>query len=182
MCRCTMSPSDAIAASSDLAPKEWRLSEFGTGAIRTPPGRSRLGESLPMIGRLPGDSEAERTERCAHQAQRSVRDSAVRVSDSIAADILRDWRVGRQAENTARHAGGLPATPYPQRSAKVHIPDIETETERRHEINVRIADRAILRRMSGNEAAAFSGIMNEGGHATVVSDKAKNSAHRQAAC
>ncbi len=49
-----------------------------------------LGESLPMIGRLLGHSELETTARYAHLAQDSVRDAAVRVSDSIAADFLVD--------------------------------------------------------------------------------------------
>ena len=47
-----------------------------------------LGESLPMIGRLLGHANVETTARYAHLSQDSVRDSAVRVSDSIAADIL----------------------------------------------------------------------------------------------
>ena len=47
-----------------------------------------LGESLPMIGRLLGHAEVETTARYAHLAEDSVRDAAVRVSDSIAADIL----------------------------------------------------------------------------------------------
>ena len=47
-----------------------------------------LGESLPMIGRLLGHTQVETTARYAHLAKDSVHDSAVRVSDSIAADIL----------------------------------------------------------------------------------------------
>ena len=47
-----------------------------------------LGESLPMIGRLLGHTQVETTARYAHLAQDSVRESAVRVADSIAADIL----------------------------------------------------------------------------------------------
>ncbi len=47
-----------------------------------------LGESLPMIGRLLGHANVETTARYAHLSQDSVRDSAIRVSDSIAADIL----------------------------------------------------------------------------------------------
>ena len=49
-----------------------------------------LGESLPMIGRLLGHANVETTARYAHLSQDSVRDSAVRVSDSIAADLLVD--------------------------------------------------------------------------------------------
>ena len=47
-----------------------------------------LGESLPMIGRLLGHSEAQTTERYAHLASDWVRESAVRISESIGADIL----------------------------------------------------------------------------------------------
>ena len=46
-----------------------------------------LGESLPMIGRLLGHTQVETTARYAHLAEDSVRGSAVRVSDSIAADL-----------------------------------------------------------------------------------------------
>ncbi len=53
-----------------------------------------LGEGLPMIGRLLGHTQVETTARYAHLAQHSVRESAVRVSDSIAADILGDYRGG----------------------------------------------------------------------------------------
>ncbi len=49
-----------------------------------------LGESLPMIGRLLGHTQVETTARYAHLAEDSVRDSAVRISDSIAADLLID--------------------------------------------------------------------------------------------
>ncbi len=47
-----------------------------------------LGESLPMIGRLLGHTQVETTARDAHLAQDSARESAVRVADSIAKDIL----------------------------------------------------------------------------------------------
>ena len=50
-----------------------------------------LGESLPMIGRLLGHTQVETTARYAHLAQDSVRDSAVRVADSIAGDFLADY-------------------------------------------------------------------------------------------
>ena len=49
-----------------------------------------LRESLPMSGRLLGHTQVETTARYAHLAQESVRESAMRVSESIAADILRD--------------------------------------------------------------------------------------------
>ena len=57
-----------------------------------------LGESLPMIGRLLGHTQVETTARYAHLAQDSVRESAVRVSDSIAGDLLRKYRC---SENVA---------------------------------------------------------------------------------
>ena len=47
-----------------------------------------LGESLPMIGRLLGHTQVETTARYAHLAQDSVRESAVRVAESIAGDVL----------------------------------------------------------------------------------------------
>lgn len=47
-----------------------------------------LGENLPMIGRLLGHSELQATERYAHLDRDWVRDAAVRISESIAADIL----------------------------------------------------------------------------------------------
>ena len=52
-----------------------------------------LGESLPAIGRLLGHSRVETTARYAHLADDSVRQTAIRISDSIAEDILgEDWR------------------------------------------------------------------------------------------
>ena len=47
-----------------------------------------LGESPPMIGRLLGYTQVETTARYAHLAEDSVRESAVRVSESIAVDFL----------------------------------------------------------------------------------------------
>ena len=47
-----------------------------------------LGESLPMIGRLLGHSEVETTARYAHLAPDSVQQSAERIAESIAADLL----------------------------------------------------------------------------------------------
>ena len=47
-----------------------------------------LGESLPMIGRLLGHTQVETTARYAHLAKVSVRESAVRVSDSIGRYVL----------------------------------------------------------------------------------------------
>ena len=52
-----------------------------------------LGETLPAIGRLLGHSRVETTARYAHLADASVRQVAIRISDSIADDILgEDWR------------------------------------------------------------------------------------------
>ena len=50
-----------------------------------------LGEGLPMIGKLLGHARVETTARYAHLARDSVRESAIRVSDSIAADILKGY-------------------------------------------------------------------------------------------
>ena len=50
-----------------------------------------LGESLPMIGRLLGHTQVETTARYAHLAEDSVKESAVRVADSIAGDILLNY-------------------------------------------------------------------------------------------
>ena len=47
-----------------------------------------LGESLPMIGRLLGHTQVETTAKYTHLTQDSMRDSAARVADSIAEDIL----------------------------------------------------------------------------------------------
>ena len=47
-----------------------------------------LGESLPMIGKLLGHSQVETTARYAHLARDSVHESAARIANSIAADIL----------------------------------------------------------------------------------------------
>ncbi len=47
-----------------------------------------LGENLPMIGRLLEHSELQATERYAHLDRDWVRDAAVRISESIAADVL----------------------------------------------------------------------------------------------
>ena len=47
-----------------------------------------LGESLPMIGRLLGHTQVETTARYAHLARDSVQESAARIAESIAADIL----------------------------------------------------------------------------------------------
>ena len=50
-----------------------------------------LGESLPAIGKLLGHSQVETTARYAHLARDSVREAAVRISDSIAADAFRRY-------------------------------------------------------------------------------------------
>ena len=63
-----------------------------------------LGEPLPMIGKLLGHTKIQTTARYAHLAMDSVREAAVTVSDSIAADILpedmpppRRWRRARSS-------------------------------------------------------------------------------------
>ena len=48
-----------------------------------------LGESLPMIGRMLGHTQVETTARYAHLARDSVQESAARIAESIAADILK---------------------------------------------------------------------------------------------
>ena len=72
-----------------------------------------LGENLPMIGRLLGHSELQATERYAHLDRDWLREAAVRISESIAADILTGYP-GRQGEL-------LPAAP------RTHV--IEEEVE-----------------------------------------------------
>ena len=47
-----------------------------------------LGESLTMIGKLLGHSDIETTARYAHLAHDSIHETAERIADSIAADIL----------------------------------------------------------------------------------------------
>ena len=80
-----------------------------------------LGVSLPMIGRLLGHSEAQTTERYAHLAGDWVRESAVRISDSIAADMLPGYSGGQQG-TSAQGCGpavndddttGVPVFPAP---------------------------------------------------------------------
>ena len=63
-----------------------------------------LGENLPMIGRLLGHSELQATERYAHLDRGWVRDAAVRISESIAADVLTGYP-RRETTPFPRHAG-----------------------------------------------------------------------------
>ena len=72
-----------------------------------------LGENLPMIGRLLGHSELQATERYAHLERNWVREAAVRISESIAADFLAEYP-GRQGES-------LPAAP------RSHVAEEEIE-------------------------------------------------------
>ena len=51
-----------------------------------------LGENLPMIGRLLRHSELQATERYAHLDKDWVSEAAVRISESIAADVLIGYR------------------------------------------------------------------------------------------
>ena len=50
-----------------------------------------LGESLPAIGKLLGHARVETTSRYAHPARDSVREAALEVSESIAADVLKGY-------------------------------------------------------------------------------------------
>lgn len=50
-----------------------------------------LGEGLPMIGRLLGNTQMETTARYAHLAEGSVKEAALRVSESTAADMLKGY-------------------------------------------------------------------------------------------
>ena len=66
-----------------------------------------LGENLPMIGRLLGHSELQATERYAHLDRDWIRDAAVRISESIAADVLTGYPGHR--EGALAGGGGWPA-------------------------------------------------------------------------
>ena len=46
-----------------------------------------LGESLPMIGKLLGHAKVQTTARYAHLGRHSVKLAAVRISDSLEADM-----------------------------------------------------------------------------------------------
>ena len=46
-----------------------------------------LGESLPMIGKLRGHAKVQTTARYAHLGRNSVKVAAVRISDSLEADL-----------------------------------------------------------------------------------------------
>ncbi|MDE0281281.1 MAG: tyrosine-type recombinase/integrase [Gammaproteobacteria bacterium] len=61
-----------------------------------------LGESLPAIGRLLGHRRVETTARYAHLGRNAVREAAVRISNSIAGDVLPGYSM-------AEDAGGVPA-------------------------------------------------------------------------
>ncbi len=62
-----------------------------------------LGESLPMIGKLLGHSRIETTARYAHLARDSVQESAARIADSIAADIMGGrWKCSGPAWSVSR--------------------------------------------------------------------------------
>ena len=47
-----------------------------------------LGETLPVIGKLPGQNHIETTARYAHLAQDSIHEAAERIATSIAGDVL----------------------------------------------------------------------------------------------
>ena len=70
-----------------------------------------LGENLPMIGRLLGHSELQTTERYAHLDRDWVREAAVRISESIAAEVLTGYP-GRQGTPAPESpAGRAPEEP-----------------------------------------------------------------------
>ena len=54
-----------------------------------------------MIGKLLGHTKVETTARYAHLARESVRESAIRISDSIAADIRKGCQGGGSDEAPA---------------------------------------------------------------------------------
>ena len=69
-----------------------------------------LGESLPAIGRLLGHSRVETTARYAHLGRETVREAALRISDSIASDILPGYVpagivAGKPERTTVRDTG-----------------------------------------------------------------------------
>ena len=64
-----------------------------------------LGENLPMIGRLLGHSELQATERYAHLDRDWVREAAVRISESIAADVLTGYP-GERSVASSKAGGG----------------------------------------------------------------------------
>ena len=64
-----------------------------------------LGENLPMIGRLLGHSEEQTTERYAHLDRDWVREGAIRISESLAADVLTGYP-GRPGTAPADVRGG----------------------------------------------------------------------------
>ena len=80
-----------------------------------------------MIGRLLGHSEVQTTERYAHLASDWLKESAVRISESIAADILTGYpgaKPGTLAGTPAGPRGGTaveedeaaaPVLPFPAR-------------------------------------------------------------------
>ena len=78
-----------------------------------------LGENLPMIGRLLGHSELQATERYAHLDRDWVRDAAVRISESIAAEVLIGYpghRMGALSEgrcSTAEQDETMSAPAFP---------------------------------------------------------------------
>ena len=65
-----------------------------------------LGENLPMIGRLLGHSEEQTTERYAHLDRDWVREGAIRISESLAADVLTGYP-GQGGVALAQARGGV---------------------------------------------------------------------------
>ena len=79
----------SMTGSQELHPAPGPVAQHGAVEIDplAPVGFSLAVERL-VIGKLLGHTQVETTARYAHLAEDSVRESAVRVSDSIAADIL----------------------------------------------------------------------------------------------
>ena len=75
-------------------PDQWRLFRNRNNRHSFASRALALGESLPMIGKLLGHRKVDTTARYAHLARDSVHESAARIADSIAADILgENWTV-----------------------------------------------------------------------------------------
>ena len=68
--------------------------------------RWRSAKNLPMIGRLLGHSEEQTTERYAHLDRDWVREGAIRISESLAADVLTGYPGGRPGTAPADACGG----------------------------------------------------------------------------
>ena len=66
----------------------WKTSDCTISDTPSRPVPWRSGETLPVIGKLLGHSDIETTARYAHLAQDSIHETAERIAESIAADIV----------------------------------------------------------------------------------------------